>query len=122
MAIESSSLSTQSLSTSTSPSTPHTPPSENHKSLTRNRYTLMENHHNFSISKPWPILPSYLPWSLNPNVSFRSCKSYFDNGFTRRIDLLILSFSNHRSLVVKCNLRPIMPPRSPPRSASPWKI
>ncbi|CAA3001528.1 beta-(1,2)-xylosyltransferase [Olea europaea subsp. europaea] len=38
--------------------------------------------------KPWPILPSYLPWSQNPNVPFRSCEAYFGNGFTHRIDLL----------------------------------
>ncbi|OVA20062.1 Glycosyltransferase AER61 [Macleaya cordata] len=38
--------------------------------------------------KPWPILPSYLPWSLNPNVRTKSCEGYFGNGFNRRIDLL----------------------------------
>ncbi|KAI7996892.1 Beta-1,2-xylosyltransferase [Camellia lanceoleosa] len=122
MAVEIFSLSTQSLSISTSPSTPHTPLSENHKSLTGNRHTLTENHHDFSISKPWPILLSYLPWFLNPNVSFRSYKSYFGNGFTLQIDLLKLSFSDHQSLVVRCNSRPTTLPHSPLRSASPWKI
>ncbi|CAL5393407.1 unnamed protein product [Camellia sinensis] len=65
---------------------------ELHQSLTGNGHTLMDNPHNFSLSKPWPILPSYLPWSLNPNVPFRSCESYFGNGFTRRIDLLFRCF------------------------------
>ncbi|KAM5582456.1 hypothetical protein ABKV19_002730 [Rosa sericea] len=43
-------------------------------------------HHRFS--KPWLILPSYLPWSPTPNAEFRSCEAYFGNGFTRRVDLL----------------------------------
>lgn len=46
---------------------------------------------NSSNNKPWPILPSYLPWSLSssPNTpAFRSCESYFGNGFTRRVDVL----------------------------------
>ncbi|EYU33687.1 hypothetical protein ABFS82_08G171000 [Erythranthe guttata] len=36
--------------------------------------------------KPWPILPSYLPWSQTPNTPFRSCEAYFGNGFTHRVD------------------------------------
>ncbi|XP_076892816.1 beta-1,2-xylosyltransferase-like [Bidens hawaiensis] len=39
-------------------------------------------------NKPWPILPSYLPWHLTPNTPFRSCEAYFGHGFTRRIDIL----------------------------------
>ncbi|KAF5932012.1 hypothetical protein HYC85_028183 [Camellia sinensis] len=70
---------------------------ELHQSLTGNGHTLPDNPHNFSLSKPWPILPSYLTWSLNPNVPFRSCESYFGNGFTRRIDLLKSSLSHHRT-------------------------
>ncbi|GMP88921.1 hypothetical protein CsSME_00040727 [Camellia sinensis var. sinensis] len=70
---------------------------ELHQSLTGNGHTLTDNPHNFSLSKPWPILPSYLPWSLNPNVPFRSCESYFGNDFTRRIDLLKSSLSHHRT-------------------------
>ncbi|KAF5951166.1 hypothetical protein HYC85_009110 [Camellia sinensis] len=70
---------------------------ELHQSLTGNGHTLTDNPHNFSLSKPWPILPSYLPWSLNPNVPFRSCESYFGNGFTHRIDLLKSSLSHHRT-------------------------
>lgn len=38
--------------------------------------------------KPWPILPSYLPWTRNPDVRLYSCEAYFGNGFTRRIDVL----------------------------------
>ncbi|KAK2987072.1 hypothetical protein RJ640_004798 [Escallonia rubra] len=51
------------------------------------------DHHHFpppttSRAKPWPILPSYLPWSLNSTVPFRSCEGYFGNGFTTRVDIL----------------------------------
>ncbi|GMN51738.1 hypothetical protein TIFTF001_020869 [Ficus carica] len=43
----------------------------------------------FRYSKPWPILPSYLPWSPAPNPpALRSCEAYFGNGFTRRVDLV----------------------------------
>ncbi|KAL6999173.1 glycoprotein 2-beta-D-xylosyltransferase [Sarracenia purpurea var. burkii] len=72
--------------------------SENHQSSTGNHHTLTDNHHEF-LAKPWPILPSYLPWSLNPNVRFRSCEGYFGNGFTRRIDVLKSSPDRHRKSV-----------------------
>ncbi|XP_073153013.1 beta-1,2-xylosyltransferase isoform X2 [Henckelia pumila] len=40
-------------------------------------------------AKPWPILPSYLPWSHGQNTtSFRSCEAYFGNGYTQRVDPL----------------------------------
>ncbi|KAE8723550.1 Beta-(1,2)-xylosyltransferase [Hibiscus syriacus] len=39
-------------------------------------------------SKPWHIIPSYLPWSLNPNVVLNSCEAYFGNGFTKVADIL----------------------------------
>ncbi|KAE8723551.1 Beta-(1,2)-xylosyltransferase [Hibiscus syriacus] len=39
-------------------------------------------------SKPWPIIPSYLPWSMNPNVAVNSCEAYFGNGFTKVADIL----------------------------------
>ncbi|XP_022843527.1 beta-(1,2)-xylosyltransferase-like [Olea europaea var. sylvestris] len=68
---------------------------DHHHHLHRNRspvyhYSLTENNsHHLSITvKPWPILPSYLPWSQNPNVPFRSCEAYFGNGFTQRVDPL----------------------------------
>ncbi|GMI63792.1 ARABIDOPSIS THALIANA BETA-1,2-XYLOSYLTRANSFERASE, beta-1,2-xylosyltransferase [Hibiscus trionum] len=38
--------------------------------------------------KPWPVIPSYLPWSLNPNVALNSCEAYFGNGFTKVADIL----------------------------------
>ncbi|CAN1221069.1 XYLT [Linum grandiflorum] len=57
-------------------SPPHTPPSNS-------------NSTPHSYLKPWPILPSYLPWTRNPNpADFRSCEAYFGNGFTRRVDVL----------------------------------
>ncbi|GJZ85755.1 hypothetical protein Tco_0651094, partial [Tanacetum coccineum] len=43
---------------------------------------------NSNNNQPWPILPSYLPWSLSNTPAFRSCESYFGNGFTRRVDVL----------------------------------
>ncbi|CAH1451027.1 unnamed protein product [Lactuca virosa] len=49
-------------------------------------------------NKPWPILPSYLPWSLTPNISFRSCEAYFGNGFTHRVDLLKPSPESNRKV------------------------
>ncbi|PON43311.1 Beta-(1,2)-xylosyltransferase [Parasponia andersonii] len=62
-------------------------------SLALNRLPSTENqpklqtHQRFL--KPWPILPSYLPWSSQaPEVGPRSCEAYFGNGFTRRVDLL----------------------------------
>ncbi|KAI8010149.1 Beta-1,2-xylosyltransferase [Camellia lanceoleosa] len=65
----------------------HRPPPDNHHFSAVNRHTPPGNR-RFFHSKPWPILPSYLPWSLNPNVTLRSCEGYFGNGFTRRIDVL----------------------------------
>ncbi|XP_051133730.1 beta-1,2-xylosyltransferase [Andrographis paniculata] len=38
--------------------------------------------------KPWPILPSYLPWTQNADVPYGSCEAYFGNGFTKRVDPL----------------------------------
>ncbi|NP_001275028.1 beta-(1,2)-xylosyltransferase-like precursor [Solanum tuberosum] len=74
---------------------------KNHYITTGNRFSSSENHPNLhssvvSQSKPWPILPSYLPWSQNPNVGWRSCEGYFGNGFTRKIDLLKTSPEIHR--------------------------
>lgn len=36
--------------------------------------------------KPWPFLPSYLPWTPDPTPL--SCESYFGHGFSRTIHLL----------------------------------
>ncbi|GLT57550.1 hypothetical protein SLA2020_305160 [Shorea laevis] len=52
------------------------------------------------FSKPWPILPSYLPWSGTPDVRYRSCEAYFGNGFTQVID--------------------VIPPKSAARSSGGW--
>ncbi|KAK4750611.1 hypothetical protein SAY87_004093 [Trapa incisa] len=47
----------------------------------------VDRRSNFYL-KPWPILPSYLPWTENSSVRHNSCEAYFGNGFTRRHDLL----------------------------------
>ncbi|KAJ9562806.1 hypothetical protein OSB04_007966 [Centaurea solstitialis] len=49
-------------------------------------------HHTALVSlsnsnKPWPILPSYLPWSLKHRIQSDSCEAYFGNGFTRVVHL-----------------------------------
>lgn len=56
------------------------------------------DHFHFSVStaKPWPILPSYLPWSQNREVPFRSCEGYFGNGFTRPVVALNSPPVSHR--------------------------
>uniref|UniRef100_A0ACD5ZMV1 Uncharacterized protein n=1 Tax=Avena sativa TaxID=4498 RepID=A0ACD5ZMV1_AVESA len=41
-----------------------------------------------SSQKPWPRLPSLLPWTADPSLPPRSCEAYFGNGFTRRVDVL----------------------------------
>ena len=46
------------------------------------------NGHNDRFLKPWPILPSYLPWSHGSPPPPRSCEAYFGNGFSNRQDLL----------------------------------
>ncbi|KAI3928571.1 hypothetical protein MKW98_024172 [Papaver atlanticum] len=58
-----------------------------------------EKKKNFSFvkGKPWPILPSYSPWNLNPNVRVQSCEGYFGSGFNKKIDLLIRSPEIHTS-------------------------
>ncbi|GAB2284742.1 hypothetical protein Dimus_019196 [Dionaea muscipula] len=40
------------------------------------------------LSKPWPILPSYLPWIHQKPPSHSSCEAYFGNGFSVSVDLL----------------------------------
>lgn len=65
-----------------SPSKPHINPSITNTTLFQRP---LETH----FSKPWPILPSYLPWSqTQTSVPLRSCEAYFGNGFTRRLDVL----------------------------------
>ncbi|KAJ8426450.1 hypothetical protein Cgig2_031099 [Carnegiea gigantea] len=44
---------------------------------------------SLSTSKPWPVLPSYLPW-LPPSSDTRvgSCEGFFGNGFTRPVNIV----------------------------------
>ncbi|KDO62182.1 hypothetical protein CISIN_1g044414mg [Citrus sinensis] len=53
--------------------------------FTETHFQLHPPHH---FSKAWPIIPSYLPWSQNPNVGYRSCEAFFGNGFSTHLDLL----------------------------------
>ncbi|XP_028214373.1 beta-1,2-xylosyltransferase-like isoform X1 [Glycine soja] len=58
--------------------------------LKKPRTYLTPLSHQTHFSKPWPILPSYLPWSQAPTTAPpRSCEAYFGNGFMRRRDLLL---------------------------------
>ncbi|XP_078439402.1 beta-1,2-xylosyltransferase [Wolffia australiana] len=43
---------------------------------------------HFKSLKPWPKLPSLLPWVPSSNPSKRSCEAYFGNSFTNKVDLL----------------------------------
>ncbi|KAL5700210.1 glycoprotein 2-beta-D-xylosyltransferase [Ranunculus cassubicifolius] len=72
----------------------HHPPSTNNHPTQIPLHTKNNNNIYFR-GKPWPILPSYLPWTpLNPNIPSKSCEAYFGNGFNRRIDLLPSSSSS----------------------------
>ncbi|ESQ42903.1 hypothetical protein EUTSA_v10013238mg [Eutrema salsugineum] len=52
------------------------------------RFHVSVNNHS-ATQKPWPILPSYLPWTPpQKNLPTGSCEGYFGNGFTRRVDFL----------------------------------
>lgn len=65
------------------------PPPTNHRHTSSLTQTQTHRHrHQNPLTKPWPILPSYLPWSLNPNPPFRSCEAYFGNGFSQPLHLL----------------------------------
>ncbi|KAK2387091.1 beta-1,2-xylosyltransferase [Trifolium repens] len=69
---------------------PSSPSKFDHKTFTKNPpfqrpFQKIQQTH---ISKSWPILPSYLPWSQTSNdIPLRSCEGYFGNGFTRRVDV-----------------------------------
>ncbi|KAH0461073.1 hypothetical protein IEQ34_008648 [Dendrobium chrysotoxum] len=39
-----------------------------------------------STLKPWPSLPSFLPWNPNTNPPLRSCEAYFGNGFSHQVN------------------------------------
>ncbi|WZZ21238.1 hypothetical protein YC2023_122625 [Brassica napus] len=46
------------------------------------RFHVSLSNHS-ATQKPWPILPSYLPWTPpQNNLPARSCEGYFGNGFT----------------------------------------
>ncbi|XP_068338112.1 beta-1,2-xylosyltransferase-like isoform X2 [Pyrus communis] len=70
--------------------TPTQTQTQSHHSFSLNRLPLTDQNRRrpHRYSKPWPILPSYLPWSQTTQVPFRSCEAYFGNGFTTRVDLL----------------------------------
>ncbi|XP_021288433.1 beta-(1,2)-xylosyltransferase [Herrania umbratica] len=61
---------------------------ENHRDTTAEDFTGMIPHRGPLLSKPWPIIPSYLPWSLTSSVVPKSCEAYFGNGFKRVADVL----------------------------------
>ncbi|XP_022716806.1 beta-(1,2)-xylosyltransferase isoform X2 [Durio zibethinus] len=61
---------------------------ENHRDTTEESFPGIIPRRGPHLSKPWPIIPSYLPWSLTPNVVLKSCEAYFGNGFTRVADIL----------------------------------
>ncbi|XP_043692506.1 beta-1,2-xylosyltransferase-like [Telopea speciosissima] len=73
----------------------------NPKSHHQDQQQQLQKHQQLPVSvsfhgKPWPILPSYLPWSLKPKVPPKSCEGYFGNGFNRRIELLLPPSEIHR--------------------------
>ena len=43
-----------------------------------------------SSQKPWPRLPSFLPWVGGPSLPPppHTCEAYFGNGFSRRVEVL----------------------------------
>ncbi|XP_037458522.1 beta-1,2-xylosyltransferase RCN11-like [Triticum dicoccoides] len=41
-----------------------------------------------SYQKPWPRLPSFLPWTADPSLPPRSCEAYFGNGFSHLVEVL----------------------------------
>ncbi|KAJ3677624.1 hypothetical protein LUZ60_003348 [Juncus effusus] len=51
-----------------------------------------------SPMKPWPVLPSFLPWNLTSFPPPRSCEAYFGNGFSQSVSPL-----NGRSGFFRCH-------------------
>lgn len=65
------------------------PTTDKRHSLTEYAQPLTENRRPRSPPlKPWPILPSFLPWSHDAPPNHKSCEGYFGNGFSQRIDLV----------------------------------
>ncbi|KAF9611214.1 hypothetical protein IFM89_027764 [Coptis chinensis] len=69
----------------------HQKPTTTHHNTQQPRKALTQNNQKnvFLHGKPWPILPSYLPWTLNTKILPRTCEGYFGNGYTRRVDVLL---------------------------------
>ncbi|KAG9443612.1 hypothetical protein H6P81_014952 [Aristolochia fimbriata] len=62
---------------------------ETRRTVPQNRYTFAENLSSvIRHGKPWPFLPSFLPWTRNPNLPPKSCEGWFGNGFTREVGLI----------------------------------
>ncbi|KAK8369130.1 hypothetical protein V6Z11_A01G091000 [Gossypium hirsutum] len=61
---------------------------DNRRDTTAEGFPAIIPHRGPHLSKPWPIIPSYLPWSLTSNVPSKSCEAYFGNGFTKSADVL----------------------------------
>ncbi|KAM0942970.1 putative glycoprotein 2-beta-D-xylosyltransferase [Dioscorea sansibarensis] len=45
----------------------------------------------FPSLKPWPSLPSFMPWLPPPNPRASSCEAFFGHGFSRGLDVLPIS-------------------------------
>ncbi|XP_004500132.1 beta-1,2-xylosyltransferase [Cicer arietinum] len=75
-------------SSSLNPSSPTLSNSNQNNTPLKRPFIEKQQKIHFSNSKPWPILPSYLPWSqTSSSTPLRSCEGYFGNGFTRRLDV-----------------------------------
>ncbi|XVF33911.1 hypothetical protein REPUB_Repub18cG0012100 [Reevesia pubescens] len=61
---------------------------ENNRDTTAETLPGIIQHRGPHLTKPSPTIPSYLPWSLTPNVFLKSCEAYFGNGFTKVADVL----------------------------------
>ncbi|MFQ6663275.1 hypothetical protein Gotur_030858 [Gossypium turneri] len=61
---------------------------DNRRDTTAEGFPAIVPHRGPHLSKPWPIIPSYLPWSLTSNFPSKSCEAYFGNGFTKSADVL----------------------------------
>ncbi|KAE8725464.1 Beta-(1,2)-xylosyltransferase [Hibiscus syriacus] len=66
----------------------HRPLYDHRRDTTAEGFPGIIPHRGPHLSKPWPIIPSYLPWSLTSNVAPKSCEAYFGNGFTKVADVV----------------------------------
>ncbi|CAM6113725.1 unnamed protein product [Calypogeia fissa] len=44
--------------------------------------TMEDRDHETAIIKPWPNLPSFQPWNLDPDLQPYACEGFFGHGFT----------------------------------------